>query len=172
MERFIPSNYSLITETPLGVVYGDDTHAVFYRPKQIKTHTWHYHFKDIQSRDKKIADTFASLQGWEDRKKEYKAQKKNELDAIQIGDILYHSWGYEQTNIDFYQVIAKTKGTFTMQAIADTKEYEGQMHGTRTPLPGQFIKDKEPIVKRSLSMEFGYLGKTEPGKKHNFSEWA
>ena len=26
--------------------------------------------------------------------------------SLRVGDILYSSWGWEQTNIDFYQVIA------------------------------------------------------------------
>ena len=27
-------------------------------------------------------------------------------ESLRVGDILYSSWGWEQTNIDFYQVIA------------------------------------------------------------------
>ena len=31
------------------------------------------------------------------------------IDSIDIGDIWYSSWGYDQTNIDFYQVFKKTR---------------------------------------------------------------
>lgn len=34
-----------------------------------------------------------------------KAEKKNKF-GVKIGDLFYSSWGYEQTNVDFFQVIA------------------------------------------------------------------
>lgn len=37
--------------------------------------------------------------------KEVKTETQNEL-GIKVGDIFYMSWGYEQTNVDFFQVVA------------------------------------------------------------------
>lgn len=31
------------------------------------------------------------------------------MEPLKVGDILYSSWGYDQTNIDFYKVIEITK---------------------------------------------------------------
>ena len=31
------------------------------------------------------------------------------LPTVDVGDIFYSSWGYNQTNVDFYEVTAKTK---------------------------------------------------------------
>lgn len=48
---------------------------------------------------------------WDKRKEERKQiAKKNDL---KVGDILYSSWGYDQTNIDFFQVVEK-KGAQTV----------------------------------------------------------
>ena len=36
----------------------------------------------------------------------------------QIGDIVYSSWGYDQTNVDFYEVVGKQgKITYFLQQI-------------------------------------------------------
>lgn len=34
-----------------------------------------------------------------------------------VGDILTGSWGYDQTNVEFYQVIAASKATVTIQPV-------------------------------------------------------
>ena len=39
------------------------------------------------------------------------------IEDIQIGDIWYSSWGYDQTNIDFYKVIGKTATMITLRQI-------------------------------------------------------
>lgn len=39
------------------------------------------------------------------------------INDINIGDIFVSSWGYDQTNIDFYQVIARTKKMVTVRMI-------------------------------------------------------
>ena len=40
-------------------------------------------------------------------KERKKAASKAAADKIQIGDIFSASWGYEQTNVDYYQVVGK-----------------------------------------------------------------
>lgn len=44
-------------------------------------------------------------------KAERKAAKKNFVHTLEVGDILVASWGYEQTNINFYQVTKKAGKT-------------------------------------------------------------
>jgi hypothetical protein len=53
---------------------------------------------------------------------ERKVEKAAFKHDFEIGDILYSSWGYEQTNVDFYQVVGKTDKTITVREIA--KEYK------------------------------------------------
>lgn len=42
-----------------------------------------------------------------------------------LGDILVMSWGYDQTNIDFYQVIAVTKASVRLRKI-EGKRIDGR----------------------------------------------
>ena len=37
--------------------------------------------------------------------------------AIIVGDIFYSSWGYDQTNVDFYQVVKTTPKTIALKKI-------------------------------------------------------
>ncbi len=39
------------------------------------------------------------------------------LPAAKVGDVLVSSWGYDQTNVDFYQVIAVTKASVRIRKI-------------------------------------------------------
>ena len=60
---------------------------------------------------------------------------------LKVGDIMYSSWGYEQTNVDFYQVIKTTKTMVTIVRIESkiwhTKSGPGYIK--RMPVPGSFV---------------------------------
>ena len=45
------------------------------------------------------------------------------VDGYKPGDLFYTSWGYEQTNIDYYQVVSVTAKTLTLREIGS--EYIG-----------------------------------------------
>lgn len=79
---------------------------------------------------------------------------KNYL-SVEVGDIFYSSWGYEQTNVDFFQVIA-LKGTTQViirevNLAIEKEEATSSMSADRsynvkkcTPLKESvFIKDNE-----------------------------
>lgn len=53
-------------------------------------------------------------------KKENNTKEKNlEYEhGYKVGDILYMSWGYEQTNLDFFQVVATTAKTIRIIEIS------------------------------------------------------
>ena len=58
------------------------------------------------------------------QKLEYKSERKAKKQAPTIhalpfkpGDILYNSWGYDQTNVDFYQVVRCTKSSVFIRQI-------------------------------------------------------
>ena len=67
---------------------------------------------------------------------------KEPMHNIKAGDIFYNSWGYDQTNIDFYQVVAATAKTITIQKIkGHSEDYDQQfMTGHKMPVIGSFTK--------------------------------
>ncbi len=64
---------------------------------------WEYHTKE-STRDRKVND----LASYYERKAKEKAQAredaKNFQHGLQVGDILSASWGYDQTNVNFYEI--------------------------------------------------------------------
>ena len=58
--------------------------------------------------------------------------------SLRVGDILYSSWGWEQTNIDFYQVIAIRGSAVDLRQLDQRITEDGYMCGTTVPLPDVF----------------------------------
>lgn len=54
-------------------------------------------------------------------------------------DIFTASWGYEQTNVSFFQVIKRTASMVTVREIAAAKDESGCCQGTATPVIDKFI---------------------------------
>jgi hypothetical protein len=81
------------------------------------------------------------------RKVETKA-KNEEIDSkIQVGDVFVCSWGWEQTNINFYQVVArKGKKTVTVREIAKVQtesDGEGYYYDYVKPAKDHFVGEEE-----------------------------
>ena len=87
--------------------------AAIFRNKK-KDPVAHYRYKNEEDREAAIQrqiESELSNQKWKaDRKAKAKANKVD----LKVGDILYTSWGYEQTNIDFY-VVTKLIGKATAE---------------------------------------------------------
>ena len=66
-----------------------------------------------------------------------------------VGDIIYNTWGYEQTNVDFYQVVAVTKSTIKIRNIGKDKTFDRGFNdrGSAIPVKDHFISN-ELIIKK------------------------
>lgn len=106
----------------------------------------HYSFKTPEQRAAYMKRMAESAQMSAD----YKAKRKAEQKAprkLEVGHILYTSWGYDQTNTDFYQVTAlKGETMVIVQQLAASTEETGFMCGKT--LPGEKLIGK-PIACRA-----------------------
>ncbi len=67
--------------------------------------------------------------------------------AVAIGSIFACSWGYDQTNVDFYEVIKVTKASVVVREIGkQTTSQDGGWTGKAVPAPGAYIG--EPMTRR------------------------
>ena len=160
-ERFIPQGYELtIDHKELGItVYtrdGETLGGMCFVGKAIKP-TWFYRFKSVEQRNKEIEQTFARIQAKADRKAQEKAKKSEAMQnhGVAVGDVFRCSWGYDQTNIDYYEVIAITGKTATICRIGCLSENTGFLQGDSVPQLGAFIgKPKKKLIqKRSIDSE-------------------
>ena len=60
--------------------------------------------------------------------------------TVEVGDIFKCRWGYDQTNIDYYEAVAISKtGRVKVQAIRSRYIEQGGPYDTVGPLPGHFV---------------------------------
>lgn len=99
------------------------------------------------------------------------------MHTLKVGDILNSSWGYDQTNVTFYQVTRVTPSSVELGTLRSVEDYDGQsMTGTKTPLPGEFVNGNRWLKRVSASGQvkldsFEYA-RLWDGKPQRFSTYA
>lgn len=68
---------------------------------------------------------------------------------IEVGTVFVSRWGYDQTNIDFYEVVAITPKTLQLRPIKATRtDGEGPYTHNVLPLPGEYTGD---VIRRRIA---------------------
>jgi|LSQX01.2.fsa_nt_gb hypothetical protein len=139
--RWIPTGYSERTHESLpAVVYVDEQNirAIAYRGKSKKP-AWNYRFQSAAHMESEIKTFFGDVAEAEAYKQERRDERKNFVSALIPGDIVYTSWGYDQTNVEFYEIIGKKNKRVTLREIRAKTTETGNMSGHTIPLRGEFI---------------------------------
>lgn len=90
-----------------------------------------------------------------------KAARENVENPFKVGEILYDSWGYEQTNIDFYQVVEVKPKSIMIRRISGEMVPEKQEGISSMSAYVRPVKDSfhgEPILK-PLVVSINWEGK-------------
>jgi hypothetical protein len=67
------------------------------------------------------------------------------------------SWGYDQTNINYYQATKVTTKTVTVREIAQERITTGSMRGRCVPVVGQFLENSRRGEKTCRVGAYGAL---------------
>ena len=151
IERYIPKDYELYRSEPeLGIeIYKREQagklSAQCYIGRAVKP-TWFYLFRTIEKLDAYIADTIANRKTTMAYKAKIKAERSAPV-AFKVGDIFKAVWGYDQTNVDYYEITKVIgKATAEIRKIGCMSEETGFMSGNSAPTPGKYVG--EPMIKR------------------------
>jgi hypothetical protein len=131
---------------------GGRFYAIGFVAKQSKP-LFHFNFRSEASRDqyiqKVIADRKVTLEFKEKRQQE-RREFKHEFN---IGDILDASWGYDQTNVNFYEV-TKILGSqmIELREIAQKEVKSDSGADYVTAVPGKYIS---PPLRKRVSLGHG-----------------
>lgn len=103
-----------------------------------------YGFKEESMRDEKVSNEIdnitANLISDENQKIQKKEAQKNLVNPFKVGSLFYDSWGYDQTNIDFFQVIEVKPRSVVMRKISQIQtEVAGFMCEYVVANPDSFI---------------------------------
>lgn len=110
-------------------------------------HVFFYRFASLQSLDKYLESFFSS-----EATKTKQRQDRDKPCELKEGDVLYSTWGNEQTNVDFYQVVKVAGQRVTVREIeSDTLSYSGSaMTSKVTAKKGQFKAKEKPITRQVI----------------------
>ena len=113
------------------------------------TPDFHFVFKTMDARNDYICKYENNIRAY-NKAKEDRKDKRMAPTTLKAGDILYASWGYEQTNIDFYEVTKVIgKRTVEIREIACEVIDPEFDRGHKIPVPGKFIGKPEKKVVRN-----------------------
>jgi hypothetical protein len=125
--------------------------------------SFHYRYQNNENALKSVREWITNVErnltADKVKKEEKKQLQKTEKveDHIKVGDVYYSSWGYEQTNVDFYQVV-EVKGKRVRLVEIGKSEVESSGYSS---MAGMFTADV--LSKKALEK---VLNDKEVGKWH------
>jgi hypothetical protein len=117
--------------------------AVFYG-KQAKPVAYEA-YRDEEARAKRVAAYFAARKQRAEMVKGWRADRK-EPHGLQVGDVFATHWGYDQTNVEHYEIRELHGATMaTVQRIKSHSVETGFMQGKCSPDFGNFIGEPHRV---------------------------
>tara|TARA_R110001632_G_scaffold77851_1_gene175157 strand:+ start:769 stop:1320 length:552 start_codon:yes stop_codon:yes gene_type:complete len=148
-ERVIPQYESMVKRAG-GVVYlMAGLEAKFFAGKALNP-THYYAFKSEERREAYIEEFFKDLaeraESKAERKAAAKAIKEKAANEMKVGDIYCSSWGYDQTNVDFYKIVEVKKSSAVIVRVGSKTVLDNGSYTEVVPAPEHEIG--EPMLKR------------------------
>lgn len=137
--------------------------------------TLHVYFKTADERSSYLASyRDRMLKAVADRKASVAQRKTARLAAhsLKLGDILYSSWGYDQTNVNFYQVVrVNGRNTVTVREIHSSIVSGGDGGPTQhvVAVPNSFVDNASGYRSKPLTRR---VDGRNNSININSSEWA
>lgn len=142
-----------------------------------------YYTRNIPYMLKRIEEFINNTISNENYKKEIKEKAKidqaNAIKNLKVGDVMVNSWGWEQTNVDFYQVTKiKGKSAWIRPIGGESVEgSEGFMSDRVKPIKDIFYGEEErKVIKAfgssvSMSTRHGSLSNYTEGEEGTYRSW-
>lgn len=164
LERYIPAGSRPVSRDGVpAVVYVTDgpgrPTAIGYRGRQNRSAFYHS-FRSIEQRDRCVEQFLDGVTAEVEARAARQAAVREFRHSLKPGDILLYSWGWEQTNVDFFEVTRTTEKAVWVRKIGcePVSGSEGGMSDRVRPAAGKFIGPelrKVPRTGNALSMDCG-----------------
>lgn len=137
---------------------------------------FHFRFKTEEQRETRIAYWV----GTQKERAKYAAEqraKRNGGHSLKVGDVLHSSWGYDQTNADFYQVVEVPSKCFVIVREIGYKTVSDNGPSTRVvPVKDSFKTDPKRYKagpNNSISVaSYANANKTDWEDTHHVTGWG
>lgn len=138
---------------------------------------WHFRFPNEERREEKIKEWIENQKARAVRAKEGRAEH-NSGHTLKVGDALHASWGYDQTNADFYQIVGVPSKCFVMARKIGYKTVRTETAATYVvPVKDSFKDDEAKRYKAGPDNHISINSYMSPGKtgweeEHYVTHWA
>ncbi|KKN11567.1 hypothetical protein LCGC14_1025170 [marine sediment metagenome] len=172
---YIPDNPTEVIEDEglKTIIYSSDT--IHGKPKATafsgrrQEPDFNYIFKSVEQRSEHIEQYLESLRNARARKDEAAQRRKDFEHDFIVGDILYTSWGYDQTNVNFFQVTeVVSKKSVRIREIASSVKQAGFMSGEAIPRPDAFL-EHSAVLKNNDGTS---LKRVQPGNTLSLTSYS
>ena len=129
--------------------------------------TFHFRFRTEEQRENHLAKFFAGIQSHAHSVAERRDSAKAFRHDVKVGDIFRASWGYDQTNIDYYEVVALIGQCYAeVREIDQEAEETGFMQGKCVPTPGKWATEPDGSeAGRAYKAEHGHYPRVEKASR-------
>lgn len=118
-----------------------DLYGIAFQGKSQKP-LWTYRFRNKNQLMQKVDDTIEARRKTLEYKKERQRERQEFRHEYEVGDFLYASWGYDQTNIDFFQVIGTTDKSVVIREVANKIVRSKPPQDYVVPVKNKFVGKK------------------------------
>ncbi len=161
--------------TAVVVATNGDPCAYGYRGRSMKP-AFRYRFHDEAQREKFVTEWLDSANRSIAEAVARKAERRAPH-SLAVGDVLYSSWGYDQTNIDFYEVTAVRGAVVDLAELQQQRTEHGlAMQGTCVAIKGAhkgaIYKGKRPSGENAVRIDSCSTARPWDGRPLNWSSYA
>jgi hypothetical protein len=115
--------------------------ACIFLGKSDKPYSRHYYANE-KGRESAVASAFEGQRRHDERVAESRKARTSWVPTYQVGDVFHTSWGYDQTNVEYFQII-EIKGKYaTLREIGCESEDTGWMTGKSAPIVDKFLEPR------------------------------
>lgn len=96
-------------------------------------------FSNEAQRERTISEAIRDRKSQMARKVTQQEERRNFKHDIQPGDIYYTSWGYDQTNVDFYEVVAASDKSISVREVESKTVSSERGADYVSAVPGKYV---------------------------------
>jgi hypothetical protein len=121
--------------------------SIYGKATRVKTgkEGWHFRFRSVEQREAKIAefksDEKAKVKARADKVAANRTARQGFVNPYKPADVFCYSWGYDQTNVEWFQCVGVGPRSVILRPIdgtLTTREGYSDMSGWTEPKPGEF----------------------------------
>jgi hypothetical protein len=103
---------------------------------------FNYTFRLLINRDNAVRDFFANVRAREKSRIDQREKRKAFVHTAQVGDIYRTSWGYDQTNVEFFEIVEIQGKYAILREIQSASIDRGMGSESCVPQSGAYLKPR------------------------------